>query len=388
MTSTTCTRACRGGAGFTILEMLVAIIIISTLAATLAPKLIASKHRQELAREVAKNAAMLIDASKAYYVNDADGNGVKDWPADIAALKTTSYVNSAWSATHVFGGGYSLSVNGSGGLDIRMTALPSDVQSILRMSLPGFTYDGATKVGQTTIPIPGKETSLENLPYVKKAGDDMWGDLISKKNAGGTQANVVINTGTEDQPYSSANDRLVMGERSGVYGLHASNGNGDLNLRADATQTSGQVRAQGKGFAFANSSGVDAVTADETGNVLANDLRLKTLAGANVPLSQNGMWVVYTGILSPNMNVTAPMLGGSCSNADYYVFVLPVQLQGKDSGGSIAYPMTAAKFWADPAAPVGGCPTWTVKAEVRDGGNISHTDSAQQMLVMITAKLH
>ena len=354
----------RGQRGFTLLEMIIVITIMSTLAATYAPKLVAMKQRQEAAKEIAKNVAMLIDAAKLYHYNDPDGDGA-DWPT-IQELRNQGYINPAWTPNHPFGGTFGLAVSGPN-LRVTVSALPDDVQNIVRKSVPGWTYTAATTTGVSTIPPPGAEPSL--AMKVDRSGDSMWGDLIMDN------ARVVIRD-------ASGVDQLVL-DQTGLCSVSAS---GNLSLRANTTGSQGLAIIQSKGgtnFRNASNSTVASIASD--GVFKAKDAYLDDLRGGVVPLSHNRQWVVYTGIHRANELVTAPAIGGSYSKATYNIFVAPTFFEGAEGAGQPVYPVASVRCWAQKTS--NSPPRWRVRMYVKDSSNrlITATLNNQRMLVIITA---
>jgi prepilin-type N-terminal cleavage/methylation domain-containing protein len=375
--------------GFTILEMLIVIVIMSTLAATYAPRLIEAKHRQALATEAGKSATMIIDAAKLFHFNDPEGDG-HDWPTDIAELQAHNYISNGWAASHAFGGSFTLSTSGPN-LKLNISSLPTDVQNIVRSMVPGFTYNAGNSTGSSSVPPPGAEPSLANK--VEKAGDSMWGHLIMAPDPGsGVQSNVVINDGT--------NDRVKLGKDGANYGLFAMNGNGNLNLGADASMSGGAVIMRGKQAQFRDGAGGVIWKVDDQGamtlsgatsTMTAKEVKLKNL-NSNVSLSENNAWVVYTGLHRDgddlNLNTVGGPLGGSWDNAAYYIYLTPTIFQGTDTLGGSAYPITAVRAWAD---PVGAVPIrrWTINIKVQNSsGGLSAPGSEQWALALVVAKIN
>lgn len=358
----------RGQRGFTLMEMIVVITIMSTLAASYAPRLVAIKQRQNVAREVAKNATMLIDAAKLYHYNDPDGDGA-DWPT-MNELKNHNYINPAWSGTHSFGGTFAITSSG-GNLRMTISALPADVQKIVQQSVPGWSYNAATLTALSVIPPPGAEPALAQK--VSRSGDSMWGDLIMTNNK------QVILRGPTD-----VNEMAL--DRLGLRSLSIDPG--DLYLRGNVLNgTRGRVFIQSKnGTYFRNAANSNVAHIDPSGGFVGQDAYLSNLSN-RVPVSANKQWVVYTGIHQANQIVTAPAIGGGYTNATYNIFVTPSFFEGATGAGQPVYPVTSVRCWAEKTSD--SPPQWAVRMWVKDSTDrtICTGFNNQRMLVIITATI-
>jgi len=141
--------------GFTLLEMTIVIILLTTVLTALAPSL-TRDFLNKAAQKTSLDINAIQNAALAYYVKN------NSWPTSIIPtgtlpatdLETTGFLPAGWNATNPFGNVYTASINGS---DFTVSTLVMNgSQVFITNQLPTSSYSGATV--SSSVPPPGDTT--------------------------------------------------------------------------------------------------------------------------------------------------------------------------------------------------------------------------------------
>jgi prepilin-type N-terminal cleavage/methylation domain-containing protein len=164
-------RIIRRREGFSLTETVIAMAVMSVLAAATMPKLY-QKYEEKLIERTATEVYYIQVAAKKYRLD------IGSWPLSISDLKNTGYLPSDWDGKNAWGNDYSISNNGTN-LTVS-TVMPDKYRDSLKTFLPYVSVSGSTV--SATVPVPGAEPSLSL--YLKKSGEDpMSGDLTIQKSS-------------------------------------------------------------------------------------------------------------------------------------------------------------------------------------------------------------
>lgn len=174
--------------GFTLLELMVVVGILSILAMTVAPGLLKLQVEKKFTDNLKNNIMNVLDAARQYRFDCGQ------WPANITNLTSpppgcsgnpsqNPYLPQGFQLVNPFGGAITFSGQPNFfSLNVPVNAQYGNLIGYFR-DLPGFTQ---TPQGfQTTVVSPGLEASLQSLDqkYVLKTGDTMTGNLVLAGNA-------------------------------------------------------------------------------------------------------------------------------------------------------------------------------------------------------------
>ena len=99
--------------GFTLIEIVIVLSIITIMAATILPREI-KRIQIKAGEKTALEISVIHEAARAYYV------AVKFWPGNIAALQSGGYLNSSWITNNPWG----------------TLIIPAQPQARIRLALP------------------------------------------------------------------------------------------------------------------------------------------------------------------------------------------------------------------------------------------------------------
>jgi prepilin-type N-terminal cleavage/methylation domain-containing protein len=256
----------RTRAGFTLVEVALAMAILSLLAAAVVPVAIRQVESQ-LAQRTGREVSLIQDGAKWFYVDQ------KRWPTSLAELRTAQYLNPAWDTLNPFGAAYT----------IGFTATTFSVSAIVPAGLEGTVEQlvvtpstapaGPNVVVTSTIPVPGRETSLAG--YVHKQGDTMTGPLrldntyVEWQRGGTTQWRAGLD---------GANGwSITDGAGANRLGIDRATGQTSMTSVAAAAGTFTSLSASQANVTSAHVSSLTGNTATWTGGVSANDWHIRNI---------------------------------------------------------------------------------------------------------------
>ena len=155
-------------AGFTLVEVALAMAILSLLAAAVVPVAIRQVELQ-FAQRTGREVSLIQESAKWFYVDQ------RRWPASIAELQSSRYLNPSWNGLTPWGQPYTLTRTSA---SFSVSApVPAGVEGQVQQLVvtPSTALQGANVVVTSTVPVPGREASLAML--VHKEGDWMSGPL-------------------------------------------------------------------------------------------------------------------------------------------------------------------------------------------------------------------
>jgi prepilin-type N-terminal cleavage/methylation domain-containing protein len=189
-------------AGFTLVEVALAMAILSVLAAAVIPVAIRQVELQ-FAQRTGREMSLIQEAAKWFYVDR------RRWPTSISELQTGRYLNRSWNGRTPWGQSYTLRSTSS---SFSISApVPAGVAGQVRqlVVMPSSASQGADVVVTSTVPVPGREASLAML--VHKEGDTMTGPLRFSGAGGTAVISIDPGPGTISATGDVAGGRLCIG---------------------------------------------------------------------------------------------------------------------------------------------------------------------------------
>jgi prepilin-type N-terminal cleavage/methylation domain-containing protein len=174
-------RRCSSQAGFTLVEVALAMAILSILAAAVIPVAIRQVELQ-FAQRTGREISLVQEGAKWFYVDQ------RRWPTSIAELQTGRYVNRSWNGRTPWGQSYTLTSTSTSFSVSAPVPLGVEGQVQQLVVTPSTARQGANVVVTSTVPVPGREASLAML--VHKEGDTMTGPLRFADVGGATVVSI------------------------------------------------------------------------------------------------------------------------------------------------------------------------------------------------------
>jgi prepilin-type N-terminal cleavage/methylation domain-containing protein len=271
-------------AGFTLVEVALAMAILSLLAAAVVPVAIRQVELQ-FAQRTAREVSLIQESAKWFYVDQ------RRWPTSIAELQAGRYLNPSWNGRTPWGQPYTLSETST---SFSVSApVPAGVEGQVQQLVvtPSTAPEGANVVVTSAVPVPGREASLAML--VHKEGDWMSGPLELRDThiafaSGGAPLWRAGLSGSGFSISDFSSQRLGIDRGSGQTSLTSvSAGPAVLSsVNAGAGNFSSVEASAGSFSAFKASSGrIDSAnipslignSASFGGDIAANDLRVSSI---------------------------------------------------------------------------------------------------------------
>lgn len=146
-------RSIREG-GFTFLEVLVVMGILSILMGIFVPQMMLADLEKRQADKIASEMKLRMDAARLYYLAN------KAWPTSFTVLKNQGYLPSSITDT-IFGNNITMSYN-SNYFTTTINVPNQRVRNLLLQVLPGSYVSSSTYVN-SVVPVPGNEVALDGL---------------------------------------------------------------------------------------------------------------------------------------------------------------------------------------------------------------------------------
>ena len=142
----------RNKKGFSLIELCIVIGLLAILAGSITPVFI-KRVQVKAGEKTAQEMSIIQQAALSYFTVNAA------WPANLAALKSTGYLNPSWVTNNPWQNAYTISSNATS--FTVSTSVPQEWANLVARDLPTSSVSGAI-VG-SAVPAPGSAQS-DSLP--------------------------------------------------------------------------------------------------------------------------------------------------------------------------------------------------------------------------------